>query len=79
MKIKFNFDDNVPLNKILKFHILAIIFETLLMTIFEKDGKYYQIFLDDCNIFYRIYISNIYVNKSNYKSKKCDFTITGIF
>ena len=29
--------------------------------------------------FYRIYISNIYVNKSNYKSKKCDFTITGIF
>ena len=45
MKIKFNSDDNLPLNKILKFHVLTII----IRNIFEKDGKYYpQIFLDDC-------------------------------
>ena len=45
MKIKFDSDDNLPLNKILKFRVLAII----VRNIFEKDGKYYpQIFLDDC-------------------------------
>ena len=45
MKIKFDSDDNLPLNKILKFRILIII----IRNIFEKDGKYYpQIFLDDC-------------------------------
>ena len=45
MKIKFDSDDNLPLNKILKFRILTII----IRNIFEKDGKYYpQIFLDDC-------------------------------
>ena len=45
MKIKFDSDDNLPLNKILKFCVLTII----IRNIFEKDGKYYpQIFLDDC-------------------------------
>ena len=45
LKIKFDSDDNLPLNKILKFRILTII----IRSIFEKDGKYYpQIFLDDC-------------------------------
>ena len=45
MKIKFDSDDNLPLNKILKFRVLTII----IGNIFEKDGKYYpQIFLDDC-------------------------------
>ena len=45
MKIKFDSDDNLPLNKILKFRILTII----IRNIFEKDGKYHpQIFLDDC-------------------------------
>ena len=45
MKIKFNSDNNLPLNKILKFLILTII----VRNIFEKEGKYYpQIFLDDC-------------------------------
>ena len=45
MKIKFNSDDNLPLNKILKFHVLTIIIRTA----FEKDDKYYpQIFLDEC-------------------------------
>ena len=45
MKIKFDSDDNLPLNKILKFSVLTII----IRSVFEKDGKYYpQIFLDDC-------------------------------
>ena len=46
MKIKFNSDDNFPLDKILKFRILAII----IRNIFEEDSKYYypHIFLDDC-------------------------------
>ena len=42
MKIKFYSDDNLPLNKILKFSVLTII----IRRVFEKDGKYYpQIFL----------------------------------
>ena len=46
MKIKFNSDDDLPLNNILRFRILTII----IRSIFEEDGKYYypQIFLDDC-------------------------------
>ena len=44
MKIKFDSDDNLPLNTVLKFHVLTIV----IRCIFEKDGKYYpQIFLDD--------------------------------
>ena len=44
MKFKFDSDDNLPLNVLLKFHILTIV----IRFIFEKDGKYYpQIFLDD--------------------------------
>ena len=45
MKIKFDSDDDLPLNKILKFCILT----TIIRNIFEKDGKYYPgIYLDDC-------------------------------
>ena len=45
MKIKFYSDDNLPLNKILKFSVLTII----IRHVFEKDGKYYlKIFLDYC-------------------------------
>ena len=45
MHIKFSSDDNLPLNEILKFHVLTII----IRNIFEKDNKYYpQIFRDDC-------------------------------
>ena len=45
MKIKFNSDDNLFLNKTLKFRILIII----IRNIYEKDGKYYPgIYLDDC-------------------------------
>ena len=45
MKIKFNSDDNLPLNKPLKPHLLTIIIKC----IFEEDGKYNsQLYLDDC-------------------------------
>ena len=45
MKIKFYSDNNLPLNKILKFSLLTII----IRHVSEKDGKYYpQIFLDYC-------------------------------
>ena len=45
MKIKFNSDDDLPLNKQLKFTSLTII----ITTVFEEDGKYYpQMFLDEC-------------------------------
>ena len=45
MKIKFNSDDDLPLNKQLKFMSLTVI----IRTVFEEDGKYYpQIFLDEC-------------------------------
>ena len=44
MKIKFNSDDDLPLNKPLKFHMMAII----IRSVFEEDGKLYpQVFLDD--------------------------------
>ena len=45
MKIKFNTDDNFPLNKPIKWHLLTIIFRC----IFEECGKFYpQLYLDDC-------------------------------
>ena len=76
MKIKFDSDDNLPLNKILKFRVLTII----IRNIFEKDGKYYpRIFLDDCLYeikmleYDRLDLSGgIDINKSNDKSKECD-------
>ena len=41
MKIKFNSDDDIPLNKQLNFPTITVI----IRNIFEKDGKYYpQIF-----------------------------------
>ena len=44
MNIKIDSDDNLPLNKVIKFHAVIII----IRSVFEKDGKYYpQIFLDD--------------------------------
>ena len=44
IKIKFNSDDNLPLNEVLKFHAVII----TIRSVFERDGKYYpQIFLDD--------------------------------
>ena len=44
MKIKFNSDNNLPLNKPLKFHNITI----TIRSVFEEDGKrYLQVFLDD--------------------------------
>ena len=44
MKIKFNSDDDLPLNKPIKFHAMTIIIRSG----FEEDGKLYpQVFLDD--------------------------------
>ena len=44
MKIKFNSDDDLPLNKLLKFHLMTI----TIRHVFEENGKLYpQAFLDD--------------------------------
>ena len=44
MKIKFNSDDDLPLNKPLRFHAMTII----IRSVFQKGGKFYpQVFLDD--------------------------------
>ena len=44
MKIKFNSDDDLPLNKRLKFHNMAI----TIRSVFEEAGKRYpKVFLDD--------------------------------
>ena len=45
MKIKFNSDAYLPVNKQLKFLSITII----VRTVFEEDGKYYsKMFLDEC-------------------------------
>ena len=46
MKIEFNSDDKLPLNKQLKFLSVAIV----IRSVFEDDGKYYPqaSFIDDC-------------------------------
>ena len=45
MKIRFESDDNLPLNEMLMLHMLTVI----VRSIFEEDGKYYpQVFLDEC-------------------------------
>ena len=44
MKIKFNSDDDLPLKKPLKFHLMTI----TIRSVFKEDGKLYlQVFLDD--------------------------------
>ena len=44
MKINFNSDDNLLLNKPLKFHLMTI----TIRWVFEEDGKLYpQVYLDD--------------------------------
>ena len=84
MKIKFNFDDDLPLDKPLKFHNMTIIIRFG----FEEDGKLYlQLFLDDTfyelNIFKmleydRIDISEgVDVNKTSL-SKDVIFVTIGI-
>ena len=86
MKIKFNSDGDLPLNKPLKFHNMTII----IRSVFEEDGKLYpQVFLDDTlyelstqNVNCKQYIKmleydridiseGIDINKTNL-SKECD-------
>ena len=44
MKIKFNSEDDFPLNKPLKFHAMT----RIIRSVFEEGGKLYpQVFLDD--------------------------------
>ena len=45
MKIKFHTEYDLPLNKLLKLHMLSIV----VRSVFEEDGKFYfQIYLDEC-------------------------------
>ena len=45
MKIEFNSDDKLPLNKQLNFQSVTIV----IRSVFEDDGKYYpQAIFDDC-------------------------------
>ena len=45
MKIRFELDENLPLNKTLKLHTFTVI----VRSVFEEDSNYYpQIFLDEC-------------------------------
>ena len=45
MKIKFGSDNDLPLNKQLKFSTMTIV----VRSVFEYDGKYYpQFYLDEC-------------------------------
>ena len=45
LKIKFDTDDNLPLNKALKFHNM----KTVIRSIFEENGKFYpQEYLNEC-------------------------------
>ena len=45
VKIKFNSDNNLPLNKSLKFHTMTII----IRSVFEEGGRLYlKVFLKDC-------------------------------
>ena len=43
LKIKFNSDDNLPLNKQLKFHNMTI----TIRSVFDDDKLYPQVYLDD--------------------------------
>ena len=75
MKIKFNSDDNLPLNKILKLNGLMIVVRSL----FQDDSKYYpEVFLNE--YLYKLQMleydridttEGIDTNKTN-ASKECD-------
>ena len=44
-KIKFDTDDDLPLNKPLNLHMLTII----VRSVFEDEGRFYpQVYLDEC-------------------------------
>ena len=61
-KIKFNSDDDLPLNKSLKCRLMAI----TIRHVFEEDGKFYpQVFLDDTYMNYK----NVRIRKNQYFRK----------
>ena len=66
IKIKFNSDDDLPLNKPLKLHLITIVIRSF----FEEDGKLYlKVFLDSMKMleYDRIDISvEINVNKTSF-------------
>ena len=45
MKIKFDSDDDLPLNKQVKFPTVTVV----VRSVFEDEGKFYpQVYLDEC-------------------------------
>ena len=61
MKFKFNSDDNLPLNKQLKFHNITI----TIRSVFEKDAKLYpQFFLDDALYELRVSIKHARIRQN---------------
>ena len=45
MKLKFNSDDQLPLNKTIEFPIMTVV----VRAVFHENNKYYpQVFLDEC-------------------------------
>ena len=77
MKIKFNSDDDLPLNKLLKFHLMTWI----IRCVFSEDGKFYP---QLCFRWYFVWVSikilhyekidvseGIYVIKTS-ASKECE-------
>ena len=57
MKIKFNTDDNLPLNKSLKLDLLAI----MVRCIFEEDGKFFP----------QLYQTTVYMSYLSQATYKC--------
>ena len=47
MKIKFNSDDNLPLNKPLKFHNMTV----TIRSVFKENGKLYPLVLLDDTLY----------------------------
>ena len=66
MKIKFNTDDNIILNKIMYFPTITII----IRSVTQKEGQYYpQLFLDDC-----LYEECLYANVCMLEYDKIDIS-----
>ena len=60
MKIKFNSDNDLPLNKTLMLYNLTII----VRFVFDEDGKYYpQVLLDEC-LYELKYLTQFYFRNS---------------
>ena len=81
MKIKLNSDDDLPLNKPLKFHVMALI----VRSVFEGGKLYPQVFLDDalyelqkcCNTKKLMFQKELTLIKQVHQKNVC-FAIIGI-